>query len=65
MKMVCVRNSIYLTYGKTYDVEFLPVNKSSVYITNDVGRVDNFPITYFLYQEEWREKRLKELGIAD
>ena len=66
MKMVCVRNSLYLTYGKTYDVECsprLPVNKSSVYITNDIGRVDMFPMNYFLYQEEWRNKQLNELGI--
>ena len=61
MKVVCMRNSKYLTYGKTYGILEWTIDKTSVYITNDIGKEDIFPITYFLYQEEWREKQLNEL----
>lgn len=63
MKVVCVRNSKYLTCGKTYEIIKWTISKMSVYITNDIGKEDIFSINYFLYQEEWRNKQLNELGI--
>lgn len=63
MKLVCNRNSKYLTYGKTYEILEWTISKMSVYITNDIGKEDIFSINYFIYQEEWRDKQLNELGI--
>ena len=69
MKVVCIKNyksmgfQHQLTYGKTYDILEWTPNKMSVYIINDRGRESIYSITDFVYQEEWRDMKIKELGI--
>jgi hypothetical protein len=74
-KWICVddknwndRKSKYFTYGKKYDLDYIDYENNDVYIILDNGR-DDIPISFntlincFVTIEDFRESRLKEIGI--
>ena len=74
MKVVCIDNStkpdLPLTIGKIYDVLLLSIDENpsspvSIHysICCDDGINRNFHKSRFITLEEWRERKLNELGI--
>ena len=69
MKVVCIKKyksmgfQHQLTFGKTYNIIGWTPNKMAVYIINDRGRESIYSITDFVYQDEWRDMKIKALGI--
>jgi hypothetical protein len=76
MEIVCIRKyksqglQLELTYGKTYEVipftrglEYLPYTKDNYSIKNDRNHINYYSKTDFVTIDEWRELRLKEIGV--
>ncbi len=63
MKVVCIRipYTYALTVGKQYDVSYF--NFEYYNVISDNGDSVLVPISYFITQEEIRDKKLEELGI--
>lgn len=71
MKIICIKNyksqglQLELTYGKSYDthggLENLLID--SYCIRNDRNRVEYYSKADFVTQDEWRDLKLKEIGI--
>lgn len=71
MKVVCIKHfksqglQYELTYGKVYDVLEVPkwASSGTIHLMNDRGFKSLYNINSFITLEEWRDKKLKELGI--
>ena len=67
MKVVCIKSdrNNKVTVGKTYDTMDINVilSKLNYYIEDDLGDRSLFDTRMFITLEEFREKRLKNLGI--
>lgn len=67
MKVVCIKSdrNNKVTVGKTYDTMNINVilSKLNYYIEDDLGDRALFDTRMFITLEEFREKRLSELGI--
>jgi hypothetical protein len=71
MKVVCIKKfksqglQYELTYGKVYHCEPLPIwaSQDNYIIKCDMGFVSAYNKDSFVTLEEWREIKLKELGI--
>jgi hypothetical protein len=67
MKVVCIKSdrNNKVTVGKTYDTININVILSQLnyYIEDDLGDKVLFDTRLFITLEEFREKRLKNLGI--
>jgi hypothetical protein len=73
MKVICVNNiipvdnediSIPLTIGKEYDICFVTYCRPIHYtIVDDAGNKHLYQKDFFITLEEYRNKRLKEIGI--
>jgi len=67
MKVVCIKSdrNNKVTVGKTYDTMDINVilSKLNYYIEDDLGDRALFDTRMFITLEEFREKRLSELGI--
>ena len=76
-KVVCINTNeltkepLYLTYGKVYETvpgtatifDFLPIDDFNYWIINDRGCKEYYSKDKFLTLEEWRKRKLNELGI--
>lgn len=74
MKMVCIckitneickASILKITFGKTYDIYEDKYLTNASYYINDAGEELGFYYndTDFITLQEWRDKKLKELGI--
>ena len=71
MKVICTQETykdlkIYLTYGKAYEVieqQPFQINDQMYQIIDDNGRFVWFDREVVIPLEEWRNKKLKELGL--
>ena len=67
MKVVCIKSdrNNKVTVGKTYDTMDINVilSKLNYYIEDDLGDRALFDTRMFITLEEFREKRLSDLGI--
>jgi hypothetical protein len=71
MKVVCIKHfksqglQYELTYGKAYDVLEVPkwATDAVIHIMNDRGFKSLYSISCFVELEEWRDKKLKLIGI--
>lgn len=72
MRVVCIKKYVSrglqyeLTYGREYDASISTINgimDNCYIITNDRGLREWYYKTDFVTLEEWRELKLKELGI--
>lgn len=64
MKLVAKDNQLFLTYGKLYDViRMIPYIE--YYIIDDIGTGCWHKVSSFYTVEEFRDIKLKELGIND
>ena len=77
MKVVCIKKyrsqglQYELTYGKVYETvpgtatifDFLPIDDFNYWIINDRGCKEYYSKDKFLTLEEWRKRKLNELGI--
>ncbi len=66
MKMICIKKvgiSDSLTIGKEYDMSAFEYNGAHFLTINDGGLFDIYPKSWFISVEEYRQKRLEELGI--
>ncbi len=72
-KVICIKNTDKicqilhylddnLTIGKEYDAEYITEYQKYL-ILNDKNSYIYYPIEWFITVEEYRDKRLKELGI--
>ena len=54
-----------LTYGKGYTIKRIDNYKlnSSISITNDSGVIGIYNLNRFVTLKEWRDKKLKEIGL--
>ncbi len=54
-----------LTYGKGYTIKRIDNYKlnSSISITNDSGVIGIYNFNRFITLKEWRDKKLKEIGL--
>jgi hypothetical protein len=71
MKVICVKNisDIYknhfnLTVDKEYDADIKVINHKIFYcLRNDLAIKNMYDKSYFITKEEYRNKKLEELGI--
>jgi len=68
MKLMCIKNNREfgyhnLTIGKKYHVYTLSMNTKICTVINDIGRMYSYSTDFFITLEEYRDKRLKEIGI--
>lgn len=77
MRVICVNNIDYINYhddkvitkfdltiGKEYDAYIAIYESDSYYVVkNDSGTKDPYPLTFFMTLEEYRNKKLGEIGI--
>ena len=68
MKLICISNSnrndrlrLNLTVGKVYDGEI--DDWGSYIVRNDAGEINPYSKRTFITLDEWREEKLKEIGI--
>jgi len=56
-----------LTYGKEYEIieryYQIECDRLQISIINDIGIKNEYRLSRFVTLEEWRENRLKEIGI--
>lgn len=75
MKVLCIDNqdvSLSITVGKWYQVVITSLDKhessglklKSYSIITDTGTRGRFSKRFFITVDEWREKKLEELGIV-
>lgn len=64
MRVVCIdnKNDTDLTIGKIYTNLSIGIH-SNYWIKNDNGYISLYDNRLFITLEEWREKKLKEIGI--
>lgn len=74
MMVICIKNSYLdwgggickhdITIGKEYDAYIAAYESNSYYVViNDDGIKNAYPLTYFITLEEYRNKKLGEIGI--
>lgn len=64
MKVVCIdniNNQLTLTIGKIYDAE--GHDRDYYFIKSDIGHMILYPKNLFLTMNEYRNKKLEEIGI--
>ncbi len=61
MKVVCTINTSTLTSGKIYDV--IAIGSYYLRLFDDCNNLGEYWKIYFITLEEYRDKKLKELGI--
>lgn len=71
MKVVCIKHfksqglQYELTYGKVYHTVDNPswAAENTYYLMNDRGFISAYNSSSFITLEEWRDKKLKSIGI--
>ena len=65
IKLICVnnKNSLSLTLGKEYYAYVITAGNTYYRLFNDKGKINSYTTDLFMTLEEYRNKRLEELGI--